>query len=216
VLVFGGIALAGQPDGQDVAPNLWIALEGGWAHAFLDSPYQSGAYIGPAIPFRLDVGIRLAEHVWVAPFASVAWVKGESNGLGEPAKDGFRLLLGGEIQFHSAQAREGFDIFGGVGVAFERLVAHSRFESCGHCDPDEYALIASGLNLGIRIGILVHVAKFLQIGPYIGLQASWMPGLKEQVFTYPISGFSPGGSFEQDVKDLFPWVEAGLRVVFLP
>ena len=161
------------------------------------------------------MGFRISEHVWVAPFVGVAWVQGEDACPPYVAADGFRLLIGGELQLHSAVADENFDLFGGLGLAFERLVAHGRAESCGHCTPTSQSLIGNGANLELRVGVLVRFAKFLRIGPYLGTQLSVMPGLKLNEYVYPDYYYGPGGSQVRDVGNVQLWLDLGLRVVFL-
>lgn len=195
-----------------------IAVEGGWAHPLLDaSTYMpADAYVGTTIPFRMDVGLRISEHLWMAPFVSVAWVQGASFSPLYQASSGFRALIGGELQLHSARGEENFDYFGGVGLAFERLVAHSRQGSCGHCEPDSVSMIGNGANLELRVGVLARFARVLRIGPYVGAQLAWMPGLAPVRVSYPdaSTGYA-GGTTKDDVSPFQLWFDVGLRVVFL-
>jgi hypothetical protein len=162
----------------------------------------------------VDVGFRVSDHVWISPFAGVAPVQGETF-ASYPVSEGFRLLIGGEVQLHSAAADETFDGFVGLGLAFERLVAHGRGDVCGHCEPSSQTLMGNGANLELRVGVLIRAANFLRIGPYLGAQVSWMPGLKLFDTQYPDQVAGPGGSSVQELGPVQLWVDLGLRIVFL-
>ena len=67
----------------------------------------------------------------------------------------------------------------------------------------------------VRAGVLVRVARSVRIGPYVGAQVSWMPGLELNESVYPVSGYFPGHNMVWDVGDVQVWVDLGLRVVFM-
>jgi hypothetical protein len=211
-VVAGVLLLTGAARGEEPGrSSIWIAIEGGGA----DTLGMAGWHVGTTIPFRVDVGLRLSEHVWLAPFVSAAWVGGETFSSSFPVSDGFRLLAGGELQVHSAAAQETIDVFGGLGLAFERLVAHGRGDVCGHCEPATQSLIGNGANLELRVGILVRFASFLLIGPYVGAQLSWMPGLKLTQYVPPDQVAGPGGTTATEVDNVQLWIDFGLRMVVL-
>ena len=168
------LLLASSPRAATAQEPFAIGLQGGFAGLFSkDLEYL----VGPVVPFRLDVELGLSEHLRIAPFLGAGWVPGQTYTILEPAPDGFRLLVGAELQLHGDARPGAIDVFGGLAVAFERLVAHARVGSCGHCNGDLISIIANGANFELRAGILFPLGNVVKIGPYVGAQLSWMPGL---------------------------------------
>lgn len=192
-------------------PRVWIAVEGGWA-----GPVTSlKNHVESTNPLRVDVGVRLSEQIWVAPFFGMSKVPGLAPIPIYPAPDGFRLLVGAELQLHSAKANETVDAFGGLGLAFERLVAHDSGEVCGHCGATSGSTIANGANLELRLGVLLRLGRVVQLGPYVGIQVAWMPGLAPVSVVPPDQVAGPGGTFAADVSPVQLWVDLGLRLLVL-
>jgi len=190
-----------------------IGFEGGVATVF---PTDLRNLVATAVPFRIDVGLRLSEHLWVAPFVGLAWIPGKTFSSTFPAPGGFRLLAGAELQLHQDTPPDKVQAFGGLGLAFERLVAHARVDACGHCEADSVSTIANGANLEFRAGLLFPLGKVVKLGPYVRWQLSWMPGLAPVSVQYPDEVLGPGGTTTLQVSPWQLWLDAGVRVVALP
>jgi hypothetical protein len=195
--------LARADDGGWLGPGRVITLEGGVA---IPTGEYGDQFVGLAVPVRLGVGFQLTRLIWIEPFASLAWVK-PIPAQDQTPRAGFRLLAGGELQLHSTpDPLASFDVFGGLSVAFERVVAHAFTDSCAACQPNASVTLSNGLEVGLRGGVLFRATPDVRLGPYVGAQLSYMPNLAPLVTVFPAGTTSP-----VELNHLQFWVEAGIR-----
>jgi hypothetical protein len=191
-------------DDEWMGPGRSVTLEGGVA---IPTGEYGSTYVGLAVPFRFGMGFQLTRLLWVEPFASLGWVKPISAESQTP-RSGFRILAGAELQIHSTfDPLQPFDVYGGLHVAFERVVAHAFAENnCADCLPNASVTLSNGVAFGLRTGILFKATPDVRIGPYVGGQLSYMPSLAPLVTVYP-----SGVTTAVPLSHLQFWVEAGIR-----
>jgi hypothetical protein len=195
-----------RADDDEWRPRMTFLLEGGLA---VPVGEYGDDYVGWAVPVRIGVDFRLARHFWIAPVASLGLIRpiivDEVKSL-----SGFRILLGVSAELHSAaDALDPLDLYGGVDVAFERVVAHGLVAGCSGCAPSDTVTVANGLMAGVRFGALFKVTPDVRIGPYVGAQLSWMPGLTPYLTTHPLNG--PSVTTPVDIGHVHFWPEGGIR-----
>src|SRR5262249_22921415 len=203
-LLRGGARAVAEED--QLRPRKAVVLEGGLAVPV--GEYGDG-YVGWDIPVRLGFGLQLVRHFWVEPFVSLGLIRpiqvDDFKSL-----SGFRLLAGVALQLHSAlEPTEVVDFYGGVDVSFERVVAHGLVEGCNGCLPSDTVTLANGLMAGLRLGALFRASPDVRIGPYVGAQLSWLPGLSPLLTTHPLNG--PSVTTPVDLGHLHYWFEGGIR-----
>jgi hypothetical protein len=201
------LLLAPRParaDDEWMGPGRSVTLEGGVA---VPTGEYGSTYVGLAVPFRFGMGFQLTHLLWVEPFASLGWVK-PLSAEGQTPRSGFRILAGAELQIHStSDPLQAFDVYGGLHVAFERVVAHAFAENnCPDCQPNASVTLSNGVAFGLRTGILFKATPDIRIGPYLGGQLSYMPSLAPLVTVFP-----SGVTTAVPLNHLQFWVEAGIR-----
>jgi hypothetical protein len=196
-------ARAAEDDGRS---RKTLTLEGGLA---VPVGEYGDNYVGWTIPVRVGLDLRLTEHLWVEPFASLGLIRPiivqDFKSL-----SGFRILAGVAGELHSAsEPLELVDVYGGLDVAFERVVAHGLVEGCSSCAPSDTVTVANGLMVGVRLGALFRATTDVRLGPYVGGQLSWMPGLTPLLTTHPLN--APDVTTPVDLGHIHFWIEAGFR-----
>jgi len=202
--VLGGAPAVAQEG--ELRPRKAFVLEGGLA---VPVGEYGDSYVGWDIPVRLGFGLQLVRHLWVEPFVSLGVIRPISVDDFK-SLSGFRLLAGVALQLHSGlEPTELVDFYGGVDVSFERVVAHGLVQGCNGCVPSETVTLANGLMTGLRVGALFRASPDVRIGPYLGAQLSWMPGLSPLLTTHPLNG--PSVTTPVDLGQVHYWFEGGIR-----